>query len=134
MAAYVETVRNLSPERPVAPVGPWAPVGPVSPRAPVGPSIPSRFTLYMAATVKVPCIFVILLIVIAPVDVVYALTVPSNRFVVSVEFTTTTEFPGIYANPCDTVKLTEPLLGSIVSDDEDVRNLSPDNPVAPVGP
>jgi hypothetical protein len=76
----------------------------------------------------------ILPIVIAPVDVVYALTVPSKRLAVSPEFTTTTEFPGIYANPWDTVKLTVPLDGVIVSDVETVRNLSPGRPVAPVAP
>ena len=54
IVADVEAVRNLSPGRPVAPVAPVAPVGPVDPWAPVGPSIPSRFTLYVAAAVKVP--------------------------------------------------------------------------------
>ena len=74
------------------------------------------------------------LIVIAPVDLVYALTVPSKRLVVSVEFTTTTEFPGIYAKSAATDKLTEPLVGVIVAEVEAVKNLSPGRPVAPVTP
>ena len=64
-----------------------------------------------------------------------ALTVPSNRFAVSVEFITTTEFPGIYAKSVVTDKLTEPpLVGVIVAEVEAVKNLSPGRPVAPVAP
>ena len=60
---------------------------------------------------------------------------PSNRFVISPEFTTTTEFPGIYAKPWDTVRSTKlPVTGVIVAEVETVKNLSPERPVAPVGP
>ena len=68
---------------PVGPVSPVQPVQPVVPVVPVGPSIPNKFTL---ANVTDPSfqevaskIFVIPMIVISPVNLLYAPIDPSKR-------------------------------------------------------
>jgi hypothetical protein len=71
------------------------PVGPVEPCGPIGPSIPSKFTLYTTDEVKTPLIFWMFEILITPVLVLYALTVPSNELAFVIDETTMTEFPGI---------------------------------------
>jgi hypothetical protein len=71
------------------------PVGPVEPCGPIGPSIPSKLTLYTTDEVKTPLIFWMFEILITPVLVLYALTVPSNELACVIDETTMTEFPGI---------------------------------------
>ena len=128
----------VSPVQPVLPVTPVAPVfvaEPAGPVIPVGPSIPSKFTLYTAALLKSPAIFVIWSTVRLPVLISYELTLPSNLIDGFPELTTTTEFPGIYDRPVTIVRLTDrPSIGLIVVELDALKYLSPAIPVGPVTP
>jgi len=76
--------------------------------------------------------------VITPVPQLYAEMIPSKEFVGSTALTTTTEFPGMYANCFSTVTVTDPPITGSRRNAEVVAvlNLSayPVGPVTPVVP
>jgi hypothetical protein len=75
-------------------------------------------------------------ILITPVLVLYASTVPSNELARVIEETTMTEFPGIYDNPDDTVSESEPAVVGVTVTAEvvEVLKILPDKPVGPCEP